>query len=65
MAKNTTPPLLTEADVAALAGAAGITLSGSRLEITANLANRFRGSVDVIRAYLGERGDAAGKAEQS
>jgi hypothetical protein len=56
--RNETPPL-TETDIAAMADAAGIALSGARLETVTSLANRFRGNVEPLRAYLATAEKAA------
>lgn len=54
MKKSAAPQILTESDIAVMADAAGISLSGERLTAVTDLANRFRGSVDTLRTYLAD-----------
>jgi len=64
MKKPKAEQVLTTANIAKMSDAAGIALHGERLVQTTDLASRFRGSVDVIRAYLCERQEADSKAEK-
>lgn len=58
---KSTPPW-TQTDIAKMADAAGIALSGQRVGHVTDLANRFRGSVGIVRDYLLKQDTRAGKA---
>lgn len=52
-------PQLTTTDIAAMAEATGIALAGNRLATVTDLANRFRDSTKMLRAYLSNAGSGS------